>query len=109
MPLAPGTHQVYFDVPTGTFPGGAQNNTIFIRVRLSSTGGLGATGLASNGEVEDYQSDFGPNAVSLADFSARSFDMRWVAAIAGLFLFGAGLFFVLIRKQKITKHIYHDS
>jgi len=74
MPLAPNVtpYRVYFDVPGGTFPGGLQNNTIYIRVRLSSTGGLSAYGLASNGEVEDYQSNFGPNAVSLAGFSAST-------------------------------------
>jgi len=74
MPLAPNVtpYRVYFDVPGGTFPGGLQNNTVYIRVRLSSTGGLSAYGLASNGEVEDYQSNFGPNAVSLAGFSAST-------------------------------------
>ena len=47
LPLATGTYRVYFDVPSGTFDGVTQVNPIFIRVRLSTSGGLGATGLAS--------------------------------------------------------------
>jgi len=111
MPLAPGTHAVYFDIPSGTFDGFTQVNPIFIRVRLSSTGGLGATGLAPNGEVEDYQSDFGPNSIALAGFSAGSNPMEMrLAIVTVLLLIGAGIFFTLKdRKQKAAIRIRRDK
>jgi hypothetical protein len=65
MPLAAGTHRVYFDIPAGTIDSGSATNPTFLRVRLSTDGGLGATGLALNGEVEDYRLVFGPTAVTL--------------------------------------------
>ena len=103
MPLAAGIHQVYFDIPSGTFNGVTQTNPIFIRVRLSSTGGFGATGLAFNGEVEDYQSDFGPNAVTMADFSAETdgfpFWLIVLIAIAVVLVAGVTITVSRIRKQ----------
>jgi protocatechuate 3,4-dioxygenase beta subunit len=72
MPLAPGVHRVYFDIPAGTFDGVTPTKPIFLRVRLSTDGGLGVTGLAANGEVEDYRHFFGPTAVSLQSVSAKN-------------------------------------
>ncbi len=72
MPLAPGVHRVYFDIPAGTFDGVTPTKPIFLRVRLSTDGGLGVTGLAANGEVEDYRYFFGPTAVSLQSVSAKN-------------------------------------
>ena len=95
MPLAAGTYQVYFDIPTGTFV--SQNNPIFTRVRLSSTGGLGVTGLADNGEVEDYKLDFGPTAVTLSSFEVSSPKTvslyALAAAMSVLVVAGSGLLF----------------
>ena len=68
-PWVAGTYRVYFDIPTGTMASGPN---IPVRVRLSSAGGLAATGAAPNGEVEDYVFSFTPTAVSLASFSAVS-------------------------------------
>ena len=66
-PWLPGVYQVYFDIPMGTMGSGP---TIPVRVRLSSAGGLIATGLSQDGEVEDYIFHFNPNALSLVTFSA---------------------------------------
>ena len=68
MPLSPGTYHVYFDIPPGAFS--STDNLIVVRVRLSSTGGLTAKGLAQDGEVEDYMWHFGPNAVTLVNLQA---------------------------------------
>ena len=70
MPLAPGAQRVYFDIPAGAFDNAT--NPMFLRVRLSTDGGLGITGLAVNGEVEDYRLVFGPTAVSLQSVSAQN-------------------------------------
>jgi hypothetical protein len=48
--LSAGVNQITFVVPCGTTPGG----TAFARFRFSSTGNLGVSGLALDGEVEDY-------------------------------------------------------
>jgi len=71
MPLVEGTHSVYFDIPAGTFDGVNIRN-IPTRVRLSSAGGLSATGPAPDGEVEDYIFGFTPTAVSLQSFTPAS-------------------------------------
>lgn len=67
--LAPGSYNFYFDIPTGNCASGISIPT---RVRLSAAGGLTATGLASNGEVEDYmfRCQDAPVAVVLASFTA---------------------------------------
>jgi hypothetical protein len=88
MPLAEGTHDVYFDIPDNTFDG-SNPISIPVRVRLSSAGGLGANGFASDGEVEDYIWNFGPNAVTLSDTGTKS-DHVWPALTAGTLLLGAG-------------------
>jgi len=49
--LVAGVNSLSFPVPTGA----SQNATIFARFRISSAGGLGPTGEAADGEVEDYQ------------------------------------------------------
>jgi len=108
MPLSPNTYSVYFDIPADTFDSATTPNPIFVRVRLSSGGGLGATGLATNGEVEDYQWNFGPNAVSMADFSAQSNNLRWVAVLAGaLMLLGIGVF-LMMRKRQVASRVDND-
>src|SRR5439155_3869812 len=48
LPVVAGSNSVGFVVPAGAIAGGT-----FARFRLSSAGGLGPTGLAPNGEVED--------------------------------------------------------
>jgi hypothetical protein len=69
LPRPTGVHQVYFDIPAGTFPG---ISDIPVRVRLSSAGGLSAIGPAPDGEVEDYIYSFIPTAVSVRRFSGSS-------------------------------------
>lgn len=79
-PWAPGTYDIYFDIPDGV----TQGNSLATRVRLSSAGGLGVGGLAQDGEVEDYVFNM-PNAISLRDFSAeRSNDLVAGLALVGL-------------------------
>jgi hypothetical protein len=84
MPVAAGAHRVYFDIPSNVFT--SNDNSIAVRVRLSSSGGLAATGPANDGEVEDYIWHFGPNSVLLVDFQtnqAQSF-WRWLAMLMAL-------------------------
>lgn len=52
--LSPGTNILCFNVPATTRPG-----PTFARYRLSSAGGLASTGLAADGEVEDYRVTLG--------------------------------------------------
>jgi protocatechuate 3,4-dioxygenase beta subunit len=70
--VADGAQTVSFDIPAGTDLDGS----FFFRFRLyeSSSHGLAQpTGLASNGEVEDYLfTPLGPTAVLLAGFGARA-------------------------------------
>ncbi|MCB0256169.1 MAG: carboxypeptidase regulatory-like domain-containing protein [Anaerolineae bacterium] len=72
-PLSPGGYTFYFDLPTGICPTGGSTD-IATRVRLSAAGGLAATGLAQDGEVEDYifSCSDAPLAVVLADFGAAA-------------------------------------
>lgn len=51
LPLAPGANHLSFNVPASSLPA----TQTFARFRFSSTGGLSYTGLASDGEVEDYK------------------------------------------------------
>ncbi|RUA15650.1 MAG: hypothetical protein DSY55_05800, partial [Clostridia bacterium] len=96
MPLAAGTHQVYFDIPANTFT--TNNNAIAVRVRLSSAGGLAATGAAADGEVEDYIWRFGPNAITLSNFQASSSTSPfWLIPIALLLLAGSAIWAVSAR------------
>jgi subtilisin family serine protease len=55
LPLVPGPNALDFPVP-----GSATTGTSFARFRFSSLGGLQPTGLAPDGEVEDYQVSVGP-------------------------------------------------
>ncbi len=78
----PGTYQVYLDIPAGAMAG---SPTIPVRVRLSQAGGLPATGLAPDGEVEDYLFQFSPNAVTLFEISAESAG-QWPFLVLGIVL-----------------------
>ncbi len=69
-----GSNTITFDVPAGTFDG-STNKTLNARFRLYPTttnSTAQPTGLVTNGEVEDYQWTFKPNAVSLIQLQARS-------------------------------------
>jgi len=93
QPMAVGSHTVYVDIPANTF-NGSNPRTIFTRVRISSAGGLSVDGAADDGEVEDYKLNFGPNAVSLLNFSPRETALPRSAGLillAGILLaLGAG-------------------
>ncbi len=91
MPLSAGLHRVYFDIPANTFT--ANSNNIPVRVRLSSGGGLTSTGVAADGEVEDYLWNFGPNALHLASMRANALPAAsWLLLMGILLLAGlAGL------------------
>ena len=99
------TSTVYFDIPAGTFDG-SNPKTIYARVRISRNGGLSAGGEANqqqSGEVEDYRFDFGPNAVSLLDFSASETALHLSTGLillaGGLFALGIGGAFLLRRTR----------
>lgn len=101
MPLLVGTHSVYFDIPAGTFDG-TNSRSIPTRVRLSSAGGLTATGEAPDGEVEDYIFGFGPTAVSLQSFTPAANSTLPVIGFVGflaLAIVSLGTFIVR-REQK---------
>jgi len=49
VPVTPGVNSLLFLVPPAIFP-----TQTWARVRFNATGGLGVTGAASEGEVEDY-------------------------------------------------------
>jgi|GEM_PF-1742284 len=87
--LAPGVHTVACDVPDGTFDG-TGNRAIAARFRLSSAGGLAATGSAPDGEVEDYIFNFGPTAVTLRDFRGTAGGGRSVAAAVAVLCLASG-------------------
>jgi hypothetical protein len=50
VPLIPGVNNVLFSIPAN-----AQKDTTYCRFRFATYGGLSYTGLALNGEVEDYR------------------------------------------------------
>ncbi|MCA9264112.1 MAG: hypothetical protein KDA60_09705, partial [Planctomycetales bacterium] len=62
QPVTDGVNHLAFPVPVTAVPG-----ITFARFRLNSTGGLSSTGLATDGEVEDYQ-------VVIADLTTTSGD-----------------------------------
>ncbi len=99
--LATGTHSVTCDVPAGTF-GGGTNRSIYGRFRLSSAGGLNATGPAPVGEVEDYLFAFGPNSVTVTDFRAAA-AMSPVGVGAGAAL--AAIVAILLMRRRRQKQL----
>ena len=58
QPVAPGNNTLTFNVPCAAAAG-----TSYARFRLSSAGGLGPTGTANDGEVEDYLVTLGEHPV----------------------------------------------
>ena len=96
--LIPGDNLVEFGLPLGA----ANNNaTFFARFRLVPALGDGdpycgdspaLTGFQDGGEVEDYAFSFGPTAITLADFNARSNSGVPTIWLAALVLFGISLF-----------------
>lgn len=102
---------VNFDVPNGTFDGSTYH-TLNTRFRLyrDTTGGMAQpTGVVENGEVEDHQWGYGPNAVSLSDFSAQTVDLRQLTSLAGLALLGFAVFFLRIRRQQTKVRVQRDE
>ncbi len=99
MPLATGAHRVYFDIPAGAFSGA--DNAIAARVRLSSAGGLAATGAALDGEVEDYIWHFGPNAVTLTSLRANPASRSNRIPGVLFLLAGSALLFVMSARANV--------
>jgi len=95
-------YRVYFDIPDNTF-NGADSSSLFVRVRLSANGGLGAFGLASEGEVEDYMYNFGPTAVTLNQFSANGNIADPVGLVVVLSLVLVAGSFIIIRRRKVIE------
>lgn len=60
QPVNPGVNTLSFQVPVGTI----SDISTFARFRFSQSGGLGPTGLAPDGEVEDYQVSLAGTAIS---------------------------------------------
>ncbi len=103
VPLTPGTHTLTFNLP----PDAATYN-VYSRFRLladadndgdcSDQAAPQLTGLAINGEVEDYVFSFDPTAVSLQSFSASPFKAGSVVVIPALL--GVGLLGVFFSARK---------
>ena len=98
----PGPICVTCDVPAGTF-GGGTSRSIYGRFRLSSAGGLDATGPAPEGEVEDYLFAFGPNSVTVTDFRAAAPSPALVGAGAALAAIVAMLLVRRRRQQQLRR------
>jgi hypothetical protein len=101
-----GSQVVTFDVPAGTF-GGVSNLTFNTRFRIyeNSTGGFSQpTGLATNGEVEDYQWNFTPTAITLETLSARTAGMH-PALLAGIILLISVAALLVIRQARMRASI----
>ena len=105
QPLAVGSYTFYFNIPPGTFPGSGEDIVVSGRFRVTSpVGGVctgsaaySATGLADDGEVEDYVWSFSPNAITLRGLLARS--GSWGIVALGCVLV-VGLVFVWRRKAR---------
>jgi hypothetical protein len=98
MPLGVGTHDVYFNVPLGTFDG-SNNSQLPVRVRISSSGGLAANGFAPDGEVEDYEYGFGPTAVALIGLGTGQSTLSPIYAIAALLFLVSLLALAVVRRR----------
>jgi hypothetical protein len=97
-----GTQTITFAIPTGTtFP-----NSFNGRFRLysTSTSGLAQpTGLVNNGEVEDYQWNFGPTAVTLNSIAARAEPGMPLTLLIFLVMgIGATLLIVWARRHRLA-------
>ncbi len=103
--ISNGSNQtVMFNVPAGTFTGVGGNLTFSVRFRIyeSSTGGLATpTGLATNGEVEDYRWSFTPTAITLETLTARA--VTGIHPVVWLALLGllAAAAFSLFRQARV--------
>jgi hypothetical protein len=105
QPLAVGSYTFYFNIPPGTFPGSGEDIVVSGRFRVTSPVGgdctgsaaYSATGLADDGEVEDYVWSFSPTAVTLRGLLARG--GLWGIAALG-FVLVVGLVFVWRRKAR---------
>lgn len=98
-----GTQSYTFSIPVDP-----SNKTFFARFRLyppdgSCTTAKSPTGLASNGEVEDYQWSFGPTAVTLTHLSAKAspgFPVGATAAALAFLASGAAVGGVLVLRRR---------
>ncbi len=94
-----GSNTLSFDVPTGTFDGTTIVLNARFRLYATSTRGTAApTDLVENGEVEDYQWTFTPNAVRLAAFGARAETAGLGFILVGGLLLSAS--YLLIRRRR---------
>lgn len=92
--LSAGTHQLSLGVPSGYGTG----SDLAARFRLVPAGASPPNyyGQVENGEVEDYLWKFTPTGVVLRRLEVAPLRYEW--ALAGLFLFGAGLWAVWRRR-----------
>ena len=97
-------------VITFSLPAGEIAGSYFARFRLFSADVCGDQvaidlpkyqGLAVNGEVEDYEWTFGPNAVSMAGFTASAADgpSIWIAVVALISLAAITILAMVLRRQ----------
>ena len=95
-----GPQTLTFNIPAGqTF-----DTSFYARFRLCASTGTctSVTGEVTNGEVEDYFWQFGPNAVTLNELEARPVGHNWPlipAAIGVVVIGGVGLF-ALVQRRK---------
>ncbi len=112
--VAAGTNNPTFALPAGV----ADGATFFLRARLTprDVGGGGGCGLAeayggtaspngaaTGGEVEDYQMNFSPTAVTLRDVGTSDVsNSLWLIAAAALFAFSMLLALPRLRKARVV-------
>ncbi|HRQ41277.1 MAG TPA: ExeM/NucH family extracellular endonuclease [Chloroflexota bacterium] len=93
-----GSGNYAFEIPVGTFdpPPGPPTPTrsFHLRVRLYAACGSGPTGVAIEGEVEDYRLVFSPTAVTLQTFQAQTNTVPWLLLVmmvmSGVTVWGYG-------------------
>ena len=88
-----------FTVPSGAVPG-----VTYARFRLSSAGGLLPTGLAPDGEVEDYVVEIDdPSAVGMMSFDKQSGGVNFLSIFGVLILCSAAVLWIVRRKPVHAK------
>ena len=110
IPASPGsppaTYTFYFDIAPDAF-NGSTSQPINARFRVTSPAGtscanspaFSSTGPAFDGEVEDYQWSFGPNAVTLSGMTASSATMPLALPLGLMIFLGALLGGIVLARR----------
>lgn len=99
-----GANLIQFAVPAGTFPGGTGPNLIFnARFRLTAAAPVSAAvfyaGSSSAGEVEDYQWNFTPTAVTFRQIQTQSSTSDLPLLILPMLISGATIIIYRLKRK----------